>query len=151
MPVSPQIQSDRREAIRQLLKDGPASTQQTVVVALLAKGFEATQSSVSRDLKEIGAIKTAAGYQLARTEVNSDDEVAQIADLLRGLHSAGPNLLVIKTAIGAAQRVALALDRCDWPEIIGNVGGDDTVFTATSSAREQRSLLVRIERAIAPS
>jgi transcriptional regulator of arginine metabolism len=64
---------------------------------------------------------------------------------------AGPNLLVIKTAIGAAQRVALALDRCDWPEIVGNVGGDDTVFTATSSSAGQRNLLSRIDRAITQS
>ena len=60
---------------------------------------------------------------------------------------AGPNLLVIKTAIGAAQRVALALDRCGWPEIVGNIGGDDTVFAATATAADQRNLLTRIEHA----
>ena len=77
----------------------------------------------------------------------TDDEISKVSDLLRKLKPAGPNLLVIKTAIGAAQRVALALDRCGWPEIVGNVGGDDTVFTATSSAAAQRILLSKIERA----
>jgi len=157
MPNAPQIQTERRAAIRRLLIQGPASTQQAVVTALIADGFEATQSSVSRDLKELGAFKTADGYEISSdTDSGSGAagaEIAQVADLLRSLTSAGPNLLVIKTAIGAAQRVALALDRCGWPEIIGNVGGDDTVFTATDSAAGQRQLLARIDRAvsIAPS
>ena len=145
MPNSHEAQAERREAIRRLLSEGPADTQQSVVVALLAQGFEATQSSVSRD----GAIKSASGYELATSAESSDDEVAQVADLLRDLTPAGPNLLVIKTAIGAAQRVALALDRSGWPEIVGNVGGDDTVFTATASAAAQRNLLARIDRATA--
>ena len=69
-----------------------------------------------------------------------------IAALLRAINPAGPNLLVIRTATGAAQRVALALDRCAWPEMIGNIGGDDTVFVATESAQQQKNLLTRIER-----
>lgn len=147
MPNSRSNQAERRDAIRRLLSDSPAGTQQGVVAELLARGFEATQSSVSRDLREIGAIKTASGYVLPGDESNGDRELAKVANLLRELHPAGPNLLVIKTAIGAAQRVALALDRCDWPEIVGNVGGDDTVFTATSDAAGQRNLLARIDRA----
>lgn len=147
MPNPPQMQAERRDAIRHLLLKGPASTQQSVVAALRASGFEATQSSVSRDLRELGAIKTAAGYELVAPGNETDSDLAQVSDLLKSVAAAGPNLLVIKTAIGAAQRVALALDRSDWPEIIGNVGGDDTVFTATGSAAGQRSLMARIERA----
>ena len=149
MPNSHETQTERREAIRRLLSEGPADTQQSVVTALLSQGFEATQSSVSRDLRELGAIKTTSGYELATSAERSDDEIAQVADLLRDLTPAGPNLLVIKTAIGAAQRVALALDRSGWPEIVGNVGGDDTVFTATASAAALRNLLARIDRATA--
>ena len=149
MPISQQAQSDRRAAIRRLLQTGPADTQHAVVAALIASGFEATQSSVSRDLRELGAVKTAAGYELREPSADSDAEIAQVADLLRDLQTAGPHLLVIKTAIGAAQRVALALDRCGWPEIVGNVGGDDTVFTATSSGTAQRNLLAKIKRAAA--
>ena len=146
MPNSPEIQSERQNAIRQLLDTGPAGTQRSLVNALIARGFDATQSSVSRDLKELGAIKTASGYELPGWAAN-DDEVASVADLLRGVETAGPNLLVIKTAIGAAQRVALALDRSDWPEMVGNVGGDDTILVATKSAAGQRNLLKKIERA----
>jgi transcriptional regulator of arginine metabolism len=98
-------------------------------------------------LREIGAIKTTRGYELPGGDEERHDEVGQVASLLRALKPAGPNLLVIKTAVGAAQRVALALDRCDWPEIVGNVGGDDTVFTATVNAGAQRNLIAKIERA----
>jgi transcriptional regulator of arginine metabolism len=147
MPVPPDVQTERREAIRRALLHAPAATQQDLVNALTAQGFHATQSSVSRDLRDLGAVKTGNGYVLPQVETGGADEIASVADLLRDLHPAGPNLLVIKTAIGAAQRVALALDRCGWPEIVGNVGGDDTVFTATATAAAQRALLQKITRA----
>lgn len=145
MSSTPRNPEDRRYRIRELLIEAPASTQQSIVDALTAQGFVATQSSVSRDLRELGAIKTAHGYVLPEP-ASDEDEIAAVASLLREIKAAGPNLLVIRTAVGAAQRVALALDRCGWPEIVGNVGGDDTVFTATASASAQRAVVTRIER-----
>jgi transcriptional regulator of arginine metabolism len=140
----------RREAIRQMLLQQPAATQSALVATLQAAGFVATQSSVSRDLKELGAIKTAAGYELPANNQDDHDQFAAVSDLLRTYQSAGPNLLVVKTAIGAAQRVALAFDRCNWPEVIGNIGGDDTVFVATDSAIAQKTLIARIGHAARP-
>lgn len=147
MPNSIKDQSRRRDAIQQLLREGPAQTQQFLVDALVSQGLVATQSSVSRDLRELGAIKTARGYELPGAGEGADTLMADIAALLRKISPAGPNLLVIQTAIGAAQRVALALDRSDWPEMIGNIGGDDTVFVATESSVSQKHLIARIERA----
>ena len=132
--------------LRELLLHGPASTQKTLVDALGAQGLQATQSSVSRDLRKLGAIKTNGGYELLNASDNAD-EIAAVGEFLRNITPAGPNLTVIKTAIGAAQRVALALDRSDWPEIVGNLGGDDTVFVATDSAASQKILISKIERA----
>lgn len=146
MPISSEDQTQRRDAIRQLLRQGPARTQQFVVDALVTRGLVATQSSVSRDLRELGAIKTSRGYELPGVDETGDKRMAEIANLLRKISPAGPNLLVIRTAIGAAQRVALALDRSDWPEMIGNIGGDDTVFVATESSHAQKQLIARIER-----
>ena len=144
MPNSPEIQSERQKAIRQILETGPAATQRSLVDTLIARGFDATQSSVSRDLRELGASKTVNGYELPGEE-SDGDEIAKVAGLLREVETAGPNLLVIKTAIGAAQRVALALDRSGWPEMVGNVGGDDTILVATKNASGQRSLLKKID------
>jgi len=146
MPNSITEQAERRDAIRQLLQLGPAQTQQFLVDALLDDGLVATQSSVSRDLRELGAIKTPRGYELPGDSESANGQMTDVAGLLREISPAGPNLLVVRTAIGAAQRVALALDRADWPEMVGNIGGDDTVFVATESASAQKRLVTRIER-----
>ncbi len=147
MPLSTDIQVRRRDAIRRLLASGPARTQHKLVQALEAEGFEATQSSISRDLKELGAIKTAAGYMLPDAGNGAVDDLLAVSDLLRQIAPAGPNLLVIRTAIGAAQRVALALDRAALPEIVGSLGGDDTVFVATASRTAQRTVETHLQRA----
>jgi transcriptional regulator of arginine metabolism len=146
MPNFAQEQAQRRAMLRELLLHGPASTQKILVDALAVQGLQATQSSVSRDLRELGAIKTSNGYQLPDAD-EPDDEISAVTEFLRDITPAGANLTVIRTAIGAAQRVALALDRSDWPEVIGNIGGDDTVFVATASAASQKILISKIERA----
>ena len=148
VPDKTDNQAERREALRRILKSGPAATQRVLVRQLRSAGLAATQSSVSRDLKDIGAVKTGQGYELAGGSSRDGDEIASVAGLFREMRPAGPHLLVIRTAIGAAQRVALALDRSGWPEIVGNVGGDDTVFAATSGAAAQRKLRAKIERAV---
>ncbi len=145
MPDAQHNALERRRAIRELLAAGPAATQRALVDALTTRGLVATQSSVSRDLRELGALKTAQGYVLPQSAARGDEQVAAVADLLRDCRPAGANLLVVRTAVGAAQRVALALDRCGWPEIVGNIGGDDTVFVATSTAAAQRAVITRIE------
>jgi transcriptional regulator of arginine metabolism len=146
MPNSTQEQAQRRDVIRELLLDAPADTQQALVNALTARGLHATQSSVSRDLKDLGAIKTARGYELPEPGDEGKDEFGGVAEFIRQVLPAGSNLVVIRTAIGAAQRVALALDRSGWPEMVGNIGGDDTVFVAVDSAAAQKTLMNRIER-----
>ncbi len=149
MPNPNSDQDRRRRAIRELLGGGPVATQQVLVTELARRGFTATQSSVSRDLREIGAIKTARGYELEPGDMADRPELNAIGEFVRAILPAGPHLIVLRTAIGAAQRVALALDRADWPEIVGNIGGDDTVFVATDSANHQKILAARLERIVA--
>ena len=76
MPNSSKEQAQRRAMLRELLLHGPASTQKTLVDALGAQGLQATQSSVSRDLRELGAIKTNGGYELPNASDNADEVVA---------------------------------------------------------------------------
>lgn len=148
MPPTNEDQIQRRAAIRELLSTGPAETQASLVRALQDLGHVATQSSVSRDLREIGAIKTASGYRLATDNKQADVQLGAVADLLRTVTVAGSNLLVIRTGIGAAQRVGLALDRSNWPGIVGTIAGDDTVFVATESAHAQKNLMTWIDNAM---
>ncbi len=149
MPNANTEQTDRRDAIRELLDLGAVETQQDLVRQLSSRGLAVTQSSVSRDLRDLGAIKTGSGYELPNPGRDGYRELAAVANLIRERKVAGPHLLVVKTGIGAAQRVALALDRSGWPEIVGNIGGDDTVFVATASAIAQKRLTSKIDRAVA--
>jgi transcriptional regulator of arginine metabolism len=147
MPSAVAQQQARRRAIAQILERNTIVRQTELVRLLRAEGLHATQSSVSRDLKDMGAAKLNSGYSLPEHH-NGDNEqqLKDIAEFVRDIRTAGPNLLVIITAIGAAQRVAVTLDRIDWPEIVGTLSGDDTIFIATTGAAQQRRLRSRLQQ-----
>jgi len=141
MPTAPEIQARRREAILEIIEGERVARQSDFVNLLAKRGMEATQSSVSRDLRELGIAKVGEGY--AQIE-GPDETIAIEREFIRRTDSAGPNLLVISTATGAAARVALSLDRSGWPEIVGTISGDDTIFVATRNANEQKLLIRRL-------
>ena len=147
MPSAAAEQQARRRAIAQLLKRNTIVRQAELVQLLRAEGLHATQSSVSRDLKDMGVAKLNSGYSLPELHHGDNErQLELVAEFVRDIRVAGPNLLVITTAIGAAQRVALTLDRVDWPEIVGTLSGDDTVFVATTGAARQRRLSSRLQQ-----
>jgi transcriptional regulator of arginine metabolism len=142
-------QHERRKAITRLLHEHAVTRQSELVELLRAAGFPATQSSVSRDLKDLGAAKLKDGYSLPD---DSDDGNAEsllnVAEFIRDIRAAGPNLLVVTTVVGAAQRVAVTLDRINWPEVVGTLSGDDTIFIATSTSTQQRRLRGRLRQGL---
>jgi len=145
MPIETETREKRQAAILQILREQTVGRQTVLVELLRQKGFDATQSSVSRDLKQLGVTKLGAGYAPPDPEVSDDDRDQSVFEgFVRDIQTAGANLTIIKTAIGAAQRVAVTLDRSGWPEIIGTVSGDDTIFVATVGASEQRRLVARL-------
>ena len=142
-------QHARRSAIAELLSQHRISRQAELVARLHARGLEATQSSVSRDLRELGVAKQGGHYALPNAAAYSDDAVLRSsAGFVRGMAPAGPNMLVVTTATGAAQRVALMLDRLKWPEIVGTLSGDDTIFVATTTLANQRRLQRRLQHVL---
>jgi transcriptional regulator of arginine metabolism len=150
MPSATAEQRDqRRLAIAKLLRKNAIERQSELVELLRAAGYVATQSSVSRDLKDMGVVKVRNRYSVPDRELDGNDEpLQQIAEFVRGIRAAGPNLLVVTTAIGAAQRVAVTLDRTGWPEVVGTLSGDDTIFIATASAATQRRLRSRLNQSL---
>jgi transcriptional regulator of arginine metabolism len=141
--------NERRLAIATLLRDNEIERQSELVALLKARGFNATQSSVSRDLKDMGAVKLKRGYSLPEAAHSGNgDSLLQVAEFVRDIRAAGANLLVLTTAVGAAQRVAVTLDRINWPEIVGTLSGDDTVFIATATASQQRRLRSRLKQSL---
>ena len=149
MPSAVAQQQARQRAIARLLERETITRQSELVRLLKAEGYTATQSSVSRDLRSLGVAKLKTGYELPPrpSGPNEDGEaLALVAEFVRDLRSAGPNLLVVTTAVGAAQRVAVTLDRIEWPEIVGTLSGDDTIFIATTGAAQQRRLAARLRQ-----
>jgi transcriptional regulator of arginine metabolism len=137
-------QLERRATIVKILRE-QAVGRQTDLVRLLHKlGHDATQSSVSRDLRELGVLKAGDRYVLMpelQERVNNFDA---LAGFVREIHSAGTTLTVVKTTVGAAQSVAVAVDRAQWPEVVGTISGDDTIFIATQGASQQKKVLQRL-------
>jgi transcriptional regulator of arginine metabolism len=137
--------NDRRSAIVRILRSGLIRKQEDLVRLLKKEGHEVTQSSVSRDLRDMGVLKASGRYVLPPDEaIRTNGDFATLAQFVRELRRAGPSLTILKTTIGAAQSVAVAIDRAEWPEVAGTISGDDTIFIATANARAQDELLARL-------
>jgi transcriptional regulator of arginine metabolism len=134
-------QNQRRDAILRILRMGAVGRQAELVELLHREGFDATQSSVSRDLRELGVVKGADRYLLpAAEDALTPSHFEDVRSFMKGYRAAGPTLTVLRTTTGAAQSVAIAIDKAHWPEIVGTIAGDDTIFIATESIRAQRRL-----------
>ena len=118
--------------------------QDELVKALHKQGFEATQSSVSRDLRELGVAKAGDHYIVPAEEPLPSNHFAAVMNFVVAVKTAGEALTVVKTTTGTAQSVAVAIDKSDWPEVVGTISGDDTIFLATEDARAQRKLRERL-------
>lgn len=145
----------RQQAIRDLVGRRPIRTQQELAAALRERGFRATQATVSRDVAELGLVKAvregvlayARPPRFAEAEPSGEARLqALFRDLPFEVHEAGL-LLVVRTIPGSAHALANAVDRARWPEVVGTIAGDDTVFIAfrdRTSLQVARRRLVRL-------
>ena len=139
-------QLERRQAVVRILRSGVVHRQEDLVRLLRAEGYDVTQSSISRDLRDLGVLKASGRYVLPPDEVTrTQGDFTMLAQFVRGMRRAGPSLTVLRTTIGAAQSVAVAIDRAEWPEVSGTLSGDDTIFIATASQRAQDQLIQRLQ------
>jgi transcriptional regulator of arginine metabolism len=138
-------QLERREAIMRILREGQVRRQHDLVRLLKRAGHAVTQSSISRDLRDLGVLKAGGRYVLPAEEVaGTHGDFATLARFVRQLRPAGATITVLRTTIGAAQSVAVAIDRAAWPEVAGTLSGDDTIFIATANVRAQEKLIERL-------
>ena len=134
----------RRAALAKIIREQPVGRQSELVAILRKRGVIATQSSVSRDLRELGVAKLGDRYMLPDVAAPARNDFSTLKQFVSAQLVAGTNLVVLKTTIGAAQSVAVAIDTAHWPEVVGTISGDDTIFIATAGAREQRKLQQRL-------
>ena len=134
----------RQEAIRRILKARVVATQQDLLARLEAEGLGVDQSTLSRDLVELGVRKSGGQYVLSVARQSGPTQL-DYAAAVRSFLPCGPHLIVVRTAVGQAQPVALAIDGAEDPSIVATLAGDDTVFVATKSKKTQTVALRRLE------
>jgi transcriptional regulator of arginine metabolism len=142
----------RQRAIRDLVDQRAIHTQQELAAALRERGFRATQATVSRDVAELGLGKAdregrpayVLPARLREAEASGEDRLRRLLQDLPVELRVADLLLVVKTLPGSAHAIAAALDRTKWPEIVGSIGGDDTVFVATQDRASVRRLRDRL-------
>ena len=141
--------SFRHGQILKLIRGRSISTQEELARALKEMDIDATQVTLSRDIRELGLVKTSDGYrELGKT--GKDTPSLQFATLanefLQDVRQA-QNQVVLKTAPGHANSVAVALDDEEWPEVVGTLAGDDTVLVIcsdSSTAEIVRAKLIQL-------
>jgi transcriptional regulator of arginine metabolism len=130
----------RRIVLAKIIREQSVGKQTELVAILRKHGHVATQSSVSRDLREMGVAKLGDRYVLPDTASAPKNDFSTLKQFVNARLTAGTNLTVLKTTVGSAQSVAVAIDTARWPEVVGTISGDDTIFIATAGALEQRQL-----------
>jgi len=145
------MKARRQTAILELVDREPLHSQEQLRRRLRPRGFDATQATISRDIKELGLVKRAGdgAYQRPGSDT-TDPETAltalerAAADFLRRVERV-QQLVVIRTGIGQAQPLAIAIDRAQLSEAVGSIAGDDTILVIARDGRRAAALVKRLE------
>jgi len=138
----------RHAAIRDLLSEREVGSQDELRRMLFRRGHRVTQATLSRDMHELRLVKTQDGYKLPQSE-EAELLLPSIERLIQAFVydvKTAQNLVVIKTSAGSAQPVSAAIDAEDWEEVVGTIGGDDTILTITPDARTAATLAQRLRK-----
>jgi transcriptional regulator of arginine metabolism len=138
--------SYRQGQILKLVRSRSLRTQDEVARALQAIGVHATQVTLSRDIRELGLVKTAVGYAQPAEAVPAGPDLATVLrEFLLDVRVA-ENLLVLITPPAHASSVAEALDQAAWPEIVGTIAGDNTVLVIAPTGKKAGTLREKLLR-----
>jgi transcriptional regulator of arginine metabolism len=150
----------RRDEILKVIRDGGVRSQEELQHRLARRGIDVAQPTLSRDLKDLGLAKTAAGYVVPGAEAGAGDGDLRarreerleraLREWVLGVETAG-SLVVLKTPPAAANPVARAVDEAALEGVVGTIAGDDTIFLAATSAAAAARLARRLESELGPS
>ncbi|HHT70060.1 MAG: arginine repressor [bacterium] len=143
----------RQMKIMELISSRPIETQEELATLLSQSGFEVTQATVSRDVKELRLVKVPLGENRYGYALPPDMPKGSIDPRLRRIFRESvismdysENLIVIKTLPGSAQGVAYAVDNMDWEEILGSLAGDDTILVIAKHKDQVTKVMERFEK-----
>jgi len=144
------MKARRQDAILDLIESEPLHSQEQLRRRLLKAGFEATQATISRDIKQLGLVKRAGDGAYQRPGVDAiDPEIAitalerAAAEFLRRIDRV-QQLVVVRTGAGQAQPLALAIDRARLAETVGTIAGDDTILVIAKDTRRAAAFAKRL-------
>jgi transcriptional regulator of arginine metabolism len=145
------MKSRRQAVLLEIVDREQLHSQEQLRRRLVQRGFEATQATISRDIRDLGLVKRAGDGAYQRPGVETLDPEAALAALeratlefLRTVERV-QQLVVIRTGVGHAQPLALALDRAQLPETVGTIAGDDTILVVARGARGAAALVRRLK------
>ncbi|GFH97203.1 arginine repressor [Lachnospiraceae bacterium] len=149
------MKRQRHEVVVDLINKYEIETQEELAEYLRREGYDVTQATVSRDIRELHLSKVSAGNGKQKYIILQQREDNNLGDkyirvLREGYISAqmAQNILVIKTVQGMAMAVAAALDAMRFPEIVGCIAGDDTIFAAVKSVQETKAVIEKLNKII---
>lgn len=146
------MKTHRQARVKEIVERVVIRTQDELADALRNEGIDVTQATVSRDIKEMMLVKVPTGDGSYRYAFPAEQNVTVSAarlektfqDSVLSVNSSG-NIIVLRTLPGTAQAVAYVLDNIRWPEIIGTVAGDDTIFLVVKPEKAVETVLERFE------
>ncbi len=151
------IKIKRHSALRSIIESGEGSTHEEIRKNLNNMGITVSQSTLSRDLREIGAVKVPGERGRLGYRLNDSGTVGYQAgglahamdEFCLGYEEIG-NFMVIKTRPGNASDLCLALDSMSWDEIAGTIAGDDTILIVARNSSEMKIIKIKLDRQIKP-
>ncbi|MBQ6376999.1 MAG: arginine repressor [Lachnospiraceae bacterium] len=148
------MKNARHQQILKLIQKYSIGTQEELAACLNESGFTVTQATVSRDIRQLRLHKAPDENGRLRYVFDSGDSpdiAKRYRDVLKASYvsmDVSFNILVMHTVSGMAMAAAAALDSLDWPEILGCIAGDDTIFIVIRSPEDAENLIFRIKEMI---
>lgn len=148
------MKRERHEVVVELINKYDIETQEELASYLRKEGFEVTQATVSRDIRELNLSKISAGNGRQKYIILSNDDTRLGDKYIRVLRDGfvsmnmAQNILVIKTVQGMAMAVAAAIDAMKLPEIVGCIAGDDTIMAAIKTSDDTRIVMEKLNNII---
>ena len=144
------VKLPRHAAILELVRTRRVASQEQLRELLAERGIEVAQATLSRDIRTLGLIKAPDGQGGSAYAIPAGgaDTAPNLQRLLPALYLGADgvgNLLVLKTLVGGAQPIAVAIDAEGWPEIVGTLSGDDTILIVLRSPEHRDRIVQRIE------
>ena len=149
------MKKKRHDKILEIINNHEIDTQGELAQLLRGSGFNVTQATVSRDIRELGLVKvTASGgkqkYQAAKPVNEQKNRLIRVLkDSVQSVDQA-QNILVIKTGSGMAMAAAAALDHLEFPEVVGSIAGDDTIFILVRTESDAKKLSKKFKSEVFP-